>query len=140
MKRLNLLAMAVSVIALTASDAYCTPTLDYCLANSGIAIIAEGGTTDGTAHIIQVGGSDCNGSGGSGSAALCTNSNGNRGAYIDYSEKDLFAAALSAANTRNTSNARFGMVLVWEHGTGISTKGSTYSSTSACHLVSIGYM
>jgi hypothetical protein len=136
MKRLQLLAMAVGLIALMAPDAY---SLDYCVTTGGISIISEGTTSTGagTAHYVQVGGSDCNGVG-TGSAALCVGSNSNRAAYIDLAEKDLFAATLSAAMARNTSNAKFNFVLVWE--TAGSAKGSSYSGQTLCHLVSIGTM
>lgn len=99
-----------------AADAFAVQR--YCISSTSIAVKAIS-TFEGTAHLLIANPTDC--------SAMCL-SYGNRMSYIEFSDKDVFAEALTAAYSRTP------VLIAWEDSA--PSKGGTGHSVT-CRVVGI---
>lgn len=122
MKYLTYLFTGLACV-LSCSEAY---AYSYCISSTGVAVLSESTTAGGTAHMIEANGTDC--------SNLCT-ANGGRRAYIDFADKELFAAALTNSYSGTSPSTRRAVVISWE--TGAPSKGSVVNGAVTCKVVAM---
>jgi hypothetical protein len=114
-----LVLIAISLLpqrAFAISQTFCATTLH---------VLPESETAGDTAHVVDLlDTTAC-------SSACTIGSSGLRRAYIEFTDKDLYAAALTATTAGGTWDVSF------QYGTGVDSKGGSTHNYYACRVLSI---
>jgi hypothetical protein len=98
---------------------------DFCTTSTGVGLLSESPSAGSTAHMVEANATNC--------SNLCTGTGGGKRAYIEFADKELYAAALS----NNQTSPRPSVIIAWE--TGVASKGSVINGVTACRLIAIRY-